>query len=98
MGTLKVVRPVPTTIKVIKGSQPLGIVLGYREDISTHIEIKKIVPGAAETHNSTASPALQVKVGDFIESVNGSHTLRETLEQIKTASGEVELKLLKMKP
>jgi len=93
--TLKVVRPVQWTVKLVKNGKPFGAGLSFDKD-SVSIEVTEIRDGTLKEFNASASPDLQIKPFDSIIKVNGiGDSPNQMIEALKTLP-ELELTVIRL--
>mmetsp|Transcript_9608 Transcript_9608/g.34118 ORF Transcript_9608/g.34118 Transcript_9608/m.34118 type:complete len:219 (+) Transcript_9608:95-751(+) len=87
---IKVVRPKPWVVKIVKGDKPFGAGLIYQND-STSVGIKEVREGALKDYNARARPELQLLIGDSILKVNSiAGAAQQMVETMRTLT-EFEL-------
>jgi len=92
---IDILRPEPYQVRITRVNQTWGLNLTY-QNISAHIEIVEVIDGAVKEHNRTAPDELQVRPGDFIESVNGITTVEKMMQCMKSSETVLDLKMLRL--
>jgi len=97
--TLKIVRPIVFTARLMKAKEPLGLELSHKEGLSTCIEIVEVLEtGAIGTRNASTPDSLRIRAKDFIEAVNGTSGSADRLRDRLRLDADLELRLLRVPP
>lgn len=95
-GVLRIglLRPITFDAHLDKGSGGLGAEIAYQKE-GRSIEIKGISEGAVARYNSTAPEDKVIRVGDWIQKVNGISDTAEGLVKLVSSTGSCTLTMIR---
>jgi len=92
---IRLLRPLAFSARLRRNGKPWGLNLTY-QNISSHVEIQEVTPGAVADYNLTVPAQLRIKGKDFIESINGMRAVDKIVSLLQSPFTDLDVKFLRV--